>query len=259
MLDFIYKVTSSAARLFLNDIIISKPVSGFNKRLYYQKLQHLTFFLKNKISYEINVWNNIKSFIGNGNLIFDIGANIGQYALRFSELVGNEGKVVCFEPDYKNYSFLLFNVNINCCENVICKKIGLGSKDLVSELFRDTLTGGRGSSFLKAQSLNKHLSTEHVRIETYDSMVKGFGKPDFVKIDVEGFELEVLKGIDNIFKETKYLVEIRQDTKASVFEIFKKNSFKCFIVDYANPFSAKEMRIFQIFQICYLCTKIKIS
>lgn len=228
MKDFIYKYTSIAAKLLLRDTIISKPISGFNKQLYYQKLQHLTFLLNKKIIYEITVWNNIKPYISKGNLIFDIGANIGQYALRFSEMVGNEGKIICFEPDYKNYSFLLFNVNINCCTNIVCKKIGIGSKTDNSEFFRDTLTGGRASSFIKEQSLNKHASKEIVSIETFDTMVKSFGPPNFVKIDVEGFELEILKGMNNILKETKYLVEVRKGTKNKVFEFFNKQSFLVF-------------------------------
>lgn len=235
MKDFIYKYTSIAAKLLLRDTIISKPISGFNKQLYYQKLQHLTFFLSKKIVYEINVWNNIVPYISKGDLIYDIGANIGQYTLRFSELVGTEGKIICFEPDYKNYSFLLFNVNINCCTNIECKKIGLGSATENSEFFRDTLTGGRASSFIKEQSLNNYPSKEIVSIETFDTMVKSFGLPDFVKIDVEGFEVEVLKGINNILKGTKFLVEVRKDTKNKVFEFFNKQSFTCFLVDNEKP------------------------
>lgn len=61
------------------------------------------------------------------------------------------------------------------------------------------------------------------------------GPPDFVKVDVAGFELEVLKGFNNILKETKYLVEVRKDTKNKVFESFNKQSFTCFIVDYDKP------------------------
>ena len=240
MADMLYKLVAKATRILSGDIILNKPVDGFNKRLYYEKLQHLSFLFQSEISYEVNVWNNIKPFINEGDLIFDIGGNIGQYALRFSEAVGDGGKVISFEPDYKNFAFLQFNVNINACKNIECKNVGLGAKSETMELFRDTVTGGRMSSFGAKYRYNKSEGvSDFVKVETYAGMEKIFGTPDFVKIDVEGYESEVLKGIDKFSKKTKFLVEVRANTRNNVFDVFSTHGFKCFVVDDVEPWVAE--------------------
>jgi FkbM family methyltransferase len=236
MSDMLYKLFSFVMRTFSSNVIVNKPMDGFNKRLYYEKLQHLSFMFRNRISYEANIWNNIRPFICEGDLIFDIGGNIGQYALRFSEATGDRGKVISFEPDYKNFAFLHFNCNINACKNIECKNIGLGAKAETLEIYRDTELGGRMSSFNVKYVANKFKGfSDFVNVETFDGMTNIYGVPEFVKIDVEGYELEVLKGIHTFSENTKYLVEVRDDTKKSIFDVFSEHGFKCFVVDDSKP------------------------
>ncbi len=102
----IYNLVSKTVKLFSKSDIIGKRISGFNKTLYYERSQHLTFLFQPSIKYEETIQNKIKEYIQEGDIIFDIGANIGQYAMPFSELVGNNGKVYSFEPDFKNFAFL---------------------------------------------------------------------------------------------------------------------------------------------------------
>ena len=217
--------------------IVSKPIEGFDKRLYYERSQHLTFLFRKKIAYEVNIWNNIKSLIKKGDLVFDIGGNIGQYAMRFSEVIGKEGRVISFEPDFKNFSFLQFNSNINGCKNIQCLNIGLGGKSETVEFFRDTETGGRMGSFGREFVQDKFKGfTDLVEVQTFDNMVQKYGNPNFVKIDVEGFEYNVLKGIKDFSRNTKFLVEVRERTKNDVFDVFATNNFRCFIVDNVESF-----------------------
>ena len=234
MVKTFYNFFSKFAKILLGKRIVSKPIDGFDKRLYFERSQHLIFLFQSKISYEINIWNNIKSYLNSGDLIFDIGGNIGQYAMRFSEVVGKEGKVISFEPDFKNFAFLQFNSNINACKNLQCLNMGLGEKQETIEFFRDTETGGRMGSF-KKEFVQKNFKgfTDFVEVTTFDSMVQKFGTPSFVKIDVEGFEYNVLKGIKELSKTTKFLVEVRGSTKNDVFDTFAKHNFRCFVVD--NP------------------------
>ena len=135
MKEKLYRMISAVIKIIAGETIVNKPIQDFNKVLFYEKAQHLTFLFKKKIVYEASIWNNIKSHLFAGNIVFDIGGNIGQYALRFSESVGEKGKVVSFEPDYKNFAFLQFNVNINNCKNVKCESFGLGEKAEILQFF----------------------------------------------------------------------------------------------------------------------------
>jgi len=63
-----------------------------------------------KDNYETITTNVIKNTIKNGQIVLDIGANIGYYTLLFSKLVGNSGKVFSFEPEPNNFNILKINV-----------------------------------------------------------------------------------------------------------------------------------------------------
>ena len=65
---------------------MTKRIINSEKLLAYNLSQHLTFLFKKRISYEPEIWMNIKPFVKKDSLIYDIGAYIGQYAIRFSEL-----------------------------------------------------------------------------------------------------------------------------------------------------------------------------
>ena len=124
-----YLLFASIIKFLFKSSIVGKNLKGFSKTLYYEKAQHLTFFFQSTIVYEEVVFENIKKYIPTGSKVFDIGGNVGQYALRFSELVGEDGKVISCEPDFKNYSFLQFNSSINYCKNVLPLNIGVGDKE----------------------------------------------------------------------------------------------------------------------------------
>jgi len=227
----IYKILYYIIRKTISNNIVNKRVKGFNKNLYYERRQHLVFLLKPSIIYEPNVWQNIAPFVEKSNLIFDIGSNIGQYALRFSESVNN-GRIVCFEPDYKNFAFLQFNIKINKCENVLCENIGIGKEDIEKTFYRDTKTGGRsGSFFIGNVGENHEGQTDTVKLISYDMAVEQYGIPDFVKIDVEGFECEIIRGSFNHFHNTSFLIEVRESTKFEIFNFFHSKKFVCYDVD----------------------------
>ena len=228
----IYKFVSFILQKVYGNAIVGKYILGFDKKLYYEPAQHLTFFINRKINYESQIWLNIIPFLKNSKLIFDIGGNIGQYAVRFSEMVGNEGKVFSFEPDYKCFSFLQFNININRCTNVTCLNNGIGEKNEVVEFFRDTKTGGRMGSFDRQFVKDKFKGhIDLIKIEMYDEIIKKYGILDFVKIDIEGLEHKVVNNIEVLAARTIFLIEVRNSTKVDIYKKFNKNNFLCYIVD----------------------------
>ena len=111
----VYKIL----RFFLKNIIVvfypkvtsKKYLNKYN--LTYETSQHLNFFLKKTICYESNIQAILKKYISKGDIIFDIGANIGQFSIFFHHLISNSGNIISVEPDPVNFKYLSINKEIN--------------------------------------------------------------------------------------------------------------------------------------------------
>lgn len=134
-----------------------------------------------------------------GDIVLDIGANIGAHTLPFARLVGKAGKVYSFEPTQYAFEKLRRNVEAN---PVISSSIELVHAMLVAES-RSSITPEIYSSWplhkeegLHKQHLGKLMSTSGAAVITLDQFVdrKGINRIDFVKLDVDGNEASVLAG-----------------------------------------------------------------
>ena len=99
----------------------------------------------------------------------------------------------------------------------------------LSNFFIDEKTGGRRSSFNKESDLKK--SSEKIEIKTLNSIIKELGEPNFIKIDVEGFEFNVLKGLKKNLKNCNFLIEVRKSTKNQVRDYFKNKDYEVYLTD----------------------------
>ena len=70
-----------------------------------------------------------------------------------------------------------------------------------------------------------------VNLKSFDTMISQFGEPDFVKMDVEGFEVDVLDGLTADLENCAFLIEVRGQTKEQVFDYFNKKGYRCICVD----------------------------
>lgn len=136
-----------------------------------------------------------------GDTFVDIGANEGALSLLAARLVGETGKVVAFEPNPEPRSRLTAAIDRNRLTNIELHPIGLGSVDAVLNLSAPKMNSGEGS-FAAADYDASELHVVPCQVRRGDEVLQDV-TPTLVKIDVEGYELEVLKGLTGVFARTR--------------------------------------------------------
>jgi FkbM family methyltransferase len=140
--------------------------------------------------------------------ICDIGGHEGVFTLFFARAVGDIGKVITFEPHPENYQKICENVGLNKFDNVVVRQTALGKIKGNGILVSRPEDYGTASlhAEIKDQILGeKGAKTFSVPIDTLDNQIveNHLPKPNFVKIDVEGLEHEVLQGMSETIKQCK--------------------------------------------------------
>ncbi|MFC1992459.1 FkbM family methyltransferase [Chloroflexota bacterium] len=140
--------------------------------------------------------------IKEGDIVVDIGANIGYFTLLASRLVGDNGKVFAFEPEPVNFSLLVKNIEENGYKNVISVQKCVAKTTGTVRLFVD-----EGCAL--THSICKHGDSEHsIEIEAVsldDFFLEKEHPINIVKIDIEGAEMEALLGMDKWIRQNKDL------------------------------------------------------
>lgn len=133
----------------------------------------------------------VKRLVSPGDIVLDVGANIGYYSVILSKIVGDHGRVICFEPTDHYSKVLEMNIISNSLENVEIIKVGLSNKRQELDIHI-----GRSSATLHVPGNQKLLSYEKIKLISLDDFAKEYHleKIDFIKIDVDGHEPLFLEG-----------------------------------------------------------------
>lgn len=156
--------------------------------------------------------------------VIDIGGYIGITTLFFARAAGAGGRVVVFEPNPENCAELLFNVQLNNLNNVQLIPIGLGDKTGHLTMLVDPVYPSRGSfaADFQQQVFDQRARSIEVEIDTLDHQIteRQLPVPDFIKIDVEGFEHQVLGGMAHTLERYRpeLLIEIHGCLKRKIIE-----------------------------------------
>tara|TARA_B110000008_G_C16967000_1_gene562461 strand:+ start:690 stop:1493 length:804 start_codon:yes stop_codon:yes gene_type:complete len=189
-------------------------------------LRYLYLIKFNKFEIEILV---LKSLIKKNFICFDIGCCHGSYARLLTKL---SKQVYAFEPEKENFNYLKDVMNQ---KNLKIYNLAISDKEKISKLYIPKINHKKNtgmSSLLQNTNnenfkLNKYngLVSQKVKTITLDSFVKKnrIKKIDFIKIDVEGHELQVLKKATNVLKKNRpiLMIEILNDKKKDYKKVFK--------------------------------------
>lgn len=158
--------------------------------------------------------------IKEGDIVLDVGTNIGSTALQIARKIGGKGFVFGFEPDQENFKNCLKNIRLNNFNNIKVEKIGLGEKKGTFDLVVDTESNRGGNRISFNTSKNQDKKSSKILVDTIDTWITKIqlDRLDFIKIDIEGFELKALKGGVRAleFYEPKLFIEVDDNNLKAV-------------------------------------------
>jgi len=153
-----------------------------------------------------------------GSVMIDIGAHIGYYSILSSQVVGPSGRIVAVEPNPETVPRLRKNLALSRASNVVVQDVACTDKETTLTFYQASIRNTGASSISESNAgIADHAETARsvkVRGRTLDSIVQELAlrRVDFVKIDTEGAEVQVLRGMKNTL--AKYhphmLIEVRQ-------------------------------------------------
>src|SRR5437588_2831247 len=175
----------------------------------------------------------VRRLICPGDVALDLGANVGVYTTVLSSLVGPEGSVHSFEPVSANFE-ILENVSRKMgLKNVRLFFAAVGSCPGQTTMVipeRGDFTGYYQAHIGEPGDAGR---SESVMVHTLDVLWKDgvFPCVDFIKCDVEGSELEVLRGADSLIKSLKpaFLIEVSREASEEVFRLMKGFGYRAFV------------------------------
>ncbi len=149
--------------------------------------------------YENDAIKIIEKLVNEGDVCFDIGANVGPITFALAQKVTPRGKVYAFEPGPPTFERLVQNISGNplYASAIIAENLGVSEQN--GELLWSEGTGndGRGNGSLR---VGGNITVKVVSLDAY-CISRGIDKIDFIKIDVEGMEPEVIKGAEAILEK----------------------------------------------------------
>jgi FkbM family methyltransferase len=209
------------------ETIVKENVNGYKMKLIKGDWP-LTDSVVETESWEPRTTQFIKDNLKPGQVFVDVGASVGYYTLLASGLVGSSGKVYAFEPLEENFEVLTKNLADNGIKNVIVNFTVLSDKEeLKTNIYGKNIGGQWGTD----KGLGKN--SRRVNNISFDKLNKKERiVPDMIKIDVEGSQMEVIKGMEKVLSADKEMTIIIEDyTGDSVEWLKEKFGFKIVTTD----------------------------
>lgn len=186
----------------------------------------------------------IEKFVKPGQVLYDVGANVGVYSLIAAKATEGKARVVAFEPGYENFAALCHNIVANnCSESISPLPIGLDAQTRLNVFSYSDLQAGAamhtfGKSASRYEVSEATVYTQPVLAFALDDLIPQFGLPvpNHLKLDVDGTETEVLQGARRTLESPSLqsvMVEIREE---------ESDQIVGFLADRGLPLSQKYVR-----------------
>jgi FkbM family methyltransferase len=167
--------------------------------------------------------------VKNGEVFIDVGAHVGRYALKVAK-ANPASLVIAIEPGKLQFNALIDGIRKNNLKNVI--PLNIAAWDNAARLkLRVYSATGTSTVVDEFSGIGRLMRIEDVEARPLDDVVEGFGlgRVDWVKIDVEGAELHVLRGFRNGIAKfrPKIIIEIAEFNREGVFNFFREVNYEC--------------------------------
>ncbi|HSX12955.1 MAG TPA: FkbM family methyltransferase [Chlamydiales bacterium] len=157
----------------------------------------IKWHLRRGIYWESGIGELVKKYTREGTIAIDIGAHIGIHTITMSKKVGSTGRVISFEPQFKIFRELYQNIKLNACDhNVILLRNALGDYEGQVEMSIRNPENEGGTSIGRDGDI--------ADMRTLDSF--NLDNVSFIKIDVESYELNVLRGAKETIQRNKPVI-----------------------------------------------------
>lgn len=181
----------------LEEVII-QTIHGFRLKIDPKKDNGVERSLYYTGTYEPGTLEAIKHFLKPSDVFIDVGANIGLMSIFAAIIVGDSGRVIAFEANPETKKILDYNIGLNHIINIESSGLALGSNKSTGKIYTNWHINRGGASIIKPKQDSPFYEIEITRFDEYPYPPQEI---KLVKIDIEGYELEALKGFGNILSQ----------------------------------------------------------
>ncbi len=184
-----------------------------NNEIVYHTKSEIGISLFYNGEFEKNELEICKRYLKQDSIILDIGANIGIHSIYFSK-IASKGLILSFEPS--NETFILLLKNVSQFENIVPINIAISDRNSVSKFFIASDNAYSSLKDTQRKAIKRVINVPCIKLDEF-SILKTLNKIDFIKIDVEGFESEVIKGMGSLIDKYKPIIfcEIYQGSSSN--------------------------------------------
>lgn len=193
--------------------------------------------------YEPDVWASLMNEVRPGDTIADVGAFFGLYAIALAKRVGPSGRVVAFEPSSANHAMFMEHIRLNRVKNTIkVVQAAVGTKNGRVSFQGDNSSESHVVVSAEGAGQSEPKGADTVEMVTLDSVFAG-QRLDILKIDVEGFEEQVMQGARELLSDPErgprvLYIEVHPfawhhvgTTSESLLSLLHQHNFQAFFVD----------------------------